>query len=545
MRLKFTLIFAAILLFAIAGIAAANNALLGRIYKNRKRSALVMAYSVINGLESYDTQEAQEELEKIYSTRDITILITDADGKTLFASSLNAEDMPPKISEHDDRKNDPSPSGENPQPKGSHNPDGNNSDTNSPPDKPSSSSSPSSPSPSPSSSSPSSSSSSRRADLPYGDTHSNMSDEGMDNAEYIITEETDKRLGTYFVQLSSRLQNGNLLYMQTPMATVDEAASIANTLLIYIGIAVMIIGAIVVAFATSTATKPIRELTSIAKDMSELNFTRRYAGKSRDEVGELGASINTLSKKLEETVSALQESNKKLEKDIELKNSIDKMRKEFIANASHELKTPVALISGYAEGLRDNIAANAEDKEFYCDVIIDEAKMMDKVIKQFLTMAEIESLDMSERENTSVNLSNIVENLVRSLNMLAKRQGCSMGLSCEKDIIVNGDEMSLTHAVNNYITNAIHHVDEKHIIEVSLKKAGERVRFSVYNSGKNIPEEGAEQIWESFGKLDKARTRSYGGSGLGLAIVKRSVELHGGIYGFNNTDEGVEFFFEI
>ena len=118
-------------------------------------------------------------------------------------------------------------------------------------------------------------------------------------------------------------------------------------------------------------------------------------------------------------------------------------------------------------------------------------------------------------------------------------------VDCPEKIEITADENAVTQAIDNYITNALHHVDERGLIRVSLRREGERARFGVYNSGAPIPDSGADQIWESFGKLDKARTRAYGGSGLGLTIVKKCVELHGGSCGFENRDGGVEFYFVI
>lgn len=509
MNFKFCLIFTAIVVFIIAGIAAANHILLGKIYDREKRKTLTEAYETINKVFTEDNGVDSVELERIYSTKNITVYILDSQGKMVFSSSADAGDFRPGEEAWDKR----SEAGTQNEVSEEKNP--------------------------------------RRYG---GPRHGNFispelqpfadfaRDKLKDN-EYIIDEVNDNRLGTSFIQLTAKLFNGYILYMRTPVAAIDEAAKTANNLLIYIGIAGIILSLIIIAMVSGAATKPIRELTDIAKDMSELKFFRRYTDKRNDEIGDLGESINILSGKLEKAISELKESNAQLEKDIELKNSVDKMRKEFIANASHELKTPLALISGYAEGLKTNIAVSEENRDFYCDVIIDEAKHMDKIIKQFLTITELEAAEMCEKKE--LDFSTLVKNIVRSSSILVKQNGVSIELNCQDGITVVGDELALEQAVSNYITNAIHHVDDRGTIEVKLVQNGGKARFSVFNSGKPIPEEGAERIWDSFYKFDKARTRSYGGSGLGLAIVKKSVELHGGIYGFNNTDDGVEFFFEI
>ena len=511
LRTKFILIFVAILLITIGGIAVANKILLGRLYEDEKHTALIEAYETINVF--YLTDNSSElELEKIYSSDGITIYICNEYGEEVYSSSRDAEIMMP-MNERYGR------------------PEGLQSQPNEPPQEP------------------------PHREGERGEERRNFRDrrppfaeyarELIGDEDYVVQTVHDERLGAEFIQLTGELDNDNFLYLRTPMAPVDEAAETANELLIFIGIAALLIGSVIVAIAASAATRPIRQLRQIAVDMSAMNFERKYEGKSRDEVGELGQSINILSEKLEEIISQLRESNAQLEKDIELKNSIDKMRKEFIANASHELKTPIALAAGYAEGLKENIAASPEDRDFYCDVIIDETARMDKVIKQILTIAELESADAERLEKTRLSFSGLVESAVRSFDILARRKDAVIELNCQSNVEVVADEVALTQAVNNYITNAINHVDDNHIIKVFLSREGEKARFSVYNSGAQIPESSAEYIWGSFAKLDKARTRAYGGSGLGLAIVKRIVELHGGSCGFVNVEDGVEFYFTL
>ena len=507
LRTKFILIFVAILLITIGGIAVANKILLSRLYEDEKRTALIGAYETIN--EFYSSDDTSElELEKIYSNDGITIYICDEYGGEIFSSTRNVEILMPM----DDRFERPGPEGDQPPHQEPPRPEGDWGENRR----------------------------NFRDRRPYFVDHAR---ETIGDERYVIQTLKNERLGTTFFQLTAQLDNGDFLYLQTPMAPVDEAAATANELLIFIGIAAVLIGIIIVAIAASAATRPVRQLTEIAVNMSAMNFERKYEGKSRDEVGELGQSINILSEKLEENISRLRESNARLEKDIELKNSIDKMRKEFIANASHELKTPIALISGYAEGLKENIAGNPEDRNYYCDVIIDEAAKMDKVIKQFLMIAELDSVEAGQLEKTRLDLSALVEGSVRSLEILAQRKGAAIEVNCPENIEIYGDETALAQAVSNYITNAINHVDERGIIRIGLVKDDGKVRFSVYNSGAQIPESSAEYIWESFAKLDKARTRAYGGSGLGLAIVKKCVELHGGSCGFENVEGGVEFYF--
>ncbi len=521
LRAKFVLIFAAILLVTIGGIAVANRILLSRLYERDKRTALTDAYNTVNSLSSV---ENELELDKISSVDGINIFICDGNGEEVFASVRNAQNI---FSMFRDGPFDRD--GKNPR-------DGDGEGRRRPPEPPADGEDESGGGPPPEGD--------RRIwerKIPFAE----IAEEILGDEKYVISPRRDELLGDAILSLTARLDNGNYLFLQTAMAPVDEAARTANELLVFIGVVALILGIAVVFAATGAATRPIRQLTEIAGAVSALDFSRKYEGGSKDEVGDLGRSVNIMSARLEESINELREKNAGLEKDIELKNSIDRMRKEFIAAASHELKTPVALIGGYAEGLKENIAASAEDRNYYCDVIIDEAGRMDKIIRQMLTVAELEAAEGTEPEKTALDLSALVEREVRGFDILAKRQGASVELDCPEKIEITADENAMTQAVDNYITNALHHVDGRGLIRVSLRREGEKVRFGVYNSGAAIPDGGAEQIWESFGKLDKARTRAYGGSGLGLAIVKKCVELHGGSCGFENRDGGVEFYFTV
>ena len=334
------------------------------------------------------------------------------------------------------------------------------------------------------------------------------------------------------------------LLIQMPYAPIDEAIAITNTILLIVGTVMLIIGIIIVAITSRTIAKPVKELSQIAKAMEALDFTKKHHSKGMDEISSLGDSINSLSSKLESTINELREKNEQLLSDIELKSKIDTQRKEFIANASHELKTPLALISGYAEGLRDNIADSAEARELYTDVIIEEAGKMDKIIRQMLDLMELDGED-KPMDIRLLNLSDIVSEALDSFDLVFK----SNKISVEKNFVTQGpfegDRLRISQAVSNFIANAINHVDEKKFIKATVTDESDKIRFSLFNSGAQIPESDMENIWERFYKVDKAHTREYGGSGLGLSIVRSIIELHSGEYGALNHPDGVEFYFTL
>ncbi|WP_232294201.1 sensor histidine kinase [Syntrophaceticus schinkii] len=222
--------------------------------------------------------------------------------------------------------------------------------------------------------------------------------------EYFTGILKDTRLETKFLVLASRLENNEVLVLSTPLAAIGESTAIANKFFLFTGLITIVIGGVAVFLFARSFTKPILQLNDIAQRMSKLDFSKKYAVQSDDEVGQLGKSINSLSDQLDKAIFSLTEANKKLKADIEQERRIDKMRKEFINNVSHELKTPIALIQGYAEGLKLNINEDEENKNYYCDVIMDEASKMNRLVKELLDLSQIESGSF-KLDKTAFNLS--------------------------------------------------------------------------------------------------------------------------------------------
>lgn len=355
----------------------------------------------------------------------------------------------------------------------------------------------------------------------------------------------DKRMESNFVSLYAKIDDNIYIYMGTPFAAIQESSQIAISFSILTGLLTLVLGGLIIYILTSRVTKPIVKLNVIAKKMAVLDFSEKYYVNRNDEIGTLGESINSLSKQLESSIRDLQQANLKLMQDIQKERQIDEMRKEFISNVSHELKTPIAIVQGYAEGLRLNVNDDEENKNFYCDVIIDEANKMDSMVRKLLELSELEFNQISlERDNFSIN-ELITDVLKKKAILFAEKDAKVTFNSKGKDnVIVNADYYYIEQVFMNYLSNALNHMDDKKIINVDLEITDTKARVEVFNSGKNIPDEVIESIWMSFFKVDKARTRAYGGTGLGLSIVKAIQKAHNNAYGVINKAEGVMFWFE-
>jgi signal transduction histidine kinase len=220
------------------------------------------------------------------------------------------------------------------------------------------------------------------------------------------------------------------------------------------------------------------------------------------------------------------------------------MRTEFLSNVSHELKTPIALIQGYAEGLQECVNDDAESRSFYCDVIIDEAGKMNHMVKNLLALNELEFGSQSVTMER-FDLTGMLHNMLQSRKILFEQKEVRLVFDVWEPVYVWADESKLEEVLNNYISNALNHVDAEKTIKITLQKQDEKVRVGVFNTGKPIPEEDLERIWDKFYKVDKARTREYGGSGVGLSIVKAIMDSMHQPYGVINYENGVEFWLEL
>ena len=366
----------------------------------------------------------------------------------------------------------------------------------------------------------------------------------VDNT-YDLYESYDVRTKTNFLEVVfSNPDSDMFILIRTSVESLQANVDIANKFLAYAGILVAVIVSIGVFFATKSFIRPVEELSDIAKRMSNLDFNAKYRVESNDEIGELGHSINLLSEKLEDTISDLKSANNQLQTDIEQKVQVDEMRKEFLSNVTHELKTPIALIQGYAEGLKDNISEDAESREFYCDVIIDEASKMNKMVKKLLTLNQIEfGTDKVELERFDIVA--LIRSVVENSEILIKQNEIRVQFDQTAPIDVWADEYMIEEVVTNYLTNAIHYASNEKVIDIRIVKEAGKVRVSVFNTGEPISEEDIDKIWIKFYKVDKARTREYGGNGIGLSIVKAIMESHNKPYGVINHSNGVEFWLEL
>ena len=534
-KFKITLLLVVTVTCLVAMLIGFNSIFSEKVYMNRKQKSMINSYENVNEImQKYTDSQIDKDtmcadMENISTAKGISVLVVDSSWCTIYVSTQGDDSMMERlrmsIFNGDIFKNNGSPD-KAPEPKEQED----DSDT--------------------------------PADKDDKNNHRKRLEDIIDmsgtslvenrtiissNDNYTLQKVYDERLGDYYLEIWGTLDNGYSIILRTPIQGIKDNVNISTTLIKYVGGAILAVG-IIAAFVVSTyITRPIKQLSNIAEKMSEMDFNARYEGSDKGEIGLLGKSMNNMSEKLEQNIAELKKANLELKKDIDKKEKLEIMRTDFLSNVSHELKTPIALIQGYAEGLKEGITDDPESMEFYCDVIMDEANKMNTMVKRLLTLNQIE-FGNDEPEMERFDINELIASVADANAIRAGQKNMSIVFDNRNEHnFVWADEYKTEEVLTNYISNALNHCDGKRAIEVRTEKSenGGTITVTVYNSGKNIADEDLERIWEKFYKTDKARTREYGGNGIGLSIVKAIMEGMNQQYGVQNFDNGVEFWFTL
>lgn len=321
--------------------------------------------------------------------------------------------------------------------------------------------------------------------------------------------------------------------------SIESSADIFTRSSMLISGIALVIGLLYSLFLSQTITKPITEMERIAGEFANLDFSNKANEEvSATELYHLSKSLNSMSTQLEKSISSLNIANEKLKQDIDYQKQMEQMRREFVGNVSHEMKTPLTMLQIYAESLKDNI--ESVDKDYYCDTIMEETQTLNDLVASMLDISSIES-GLSKMQMDELDLSNLLAGLVARMHPLLAEY--TVECSITPDIVLIGDGKYLEQALKNYITNAMEHTKKGDSICISLVREGEGARYTVANVGKCIPEEAIPRLWDSFYRADKARGRGNKNVGLGLHIVKTVLDKHEGHCSCENTPDGVSFSF--
>lgn len=363
-----------------------------------------------------------------------------------------------------------------------------------------------------------------------------------DKNKYYIIDNEENHQGNN-ITVVSNIKNNKYIIMQTPKKFIKDISDLAIKYSLYISIFTFLIGALIIYFIADRTTKPIREIQKIANNISNLDFSHRCDVQSNDEVGLLSLSINDMAEKLQDFVSQLVVANEKLKDDLTRQEKTDQMRKQFIANVSHDFKTPLTLIMSYSEALLDMKDMDETTKIEYLNIIVNEGNKMSEFVQELLKLSQLES-GMIKLEKTNFSINEIINDTIRKNKILTESKNLTIQKEISNNNIVFADYYRITQVFQNLYENAVKYALNNGSLRISTSNNQNKCVVSIFNTGKSISDEDLENIFVSFYRSDKSR-KNMGSYGLGLAIVKVIMDMHGENFGVKNMDDGVEFWFEL
>ncbi len=359
---------------------------------------------------------------------------------------------------------------------------------------------------------------------------------------FYTNKHTDKNIGVA-APMSIDRKNDAIVLSVSSIQPIIEASNVISEFYVYIFIGILFICLIISSIFSSLVTHPLKNINHVATKMSKMDFSEKCETNRDDEIGNLAKTLNFLSTNLQSSLDDLKEKNKKLEKDIEKERKLETMRKDFIASVSHELKTPIGIIEGYAEGIKDGIVSGS-DELVYLETIIDESQKMSKLVSNMLELSKLES-GVIEPQFEVFNINRLINNVVNKLKPDCLERNLNIEFSPKTEYsYVNADVFQMEQVLTNIITNAIKYTPENNDIKISISDVNDDYfNISVLNTGTSIPEGENINLFNKFYKLDKSRNRRNNSTGLGLAIVKNILDLHHFKYDLRNISDGVLFEF--
>ena len=317
--------------------------------------------------------------------------------------------------------------------------------------------------------------------------------------------------------------DGMLLITTKAMGLVEEASRLFYQFMLMTSGIIYIVGLVLIFFISGSLSRPITEMKRITRKMANLEFDEKLPVKGSDEIGELTASVNQMADSLSGTIQALHSSNEKLEKELSKERSLEKMRRRFVSDASHELKNPISVILGYADGLLQNIPKTAAAKTEYYHIIADEANAMSTLVKNLLDLSSYEAGTFTlERE--TFDLHELISSAIERFGYITGEKNIRIDYQPQGRWEMTADRMRINQVVVNLLGNAFMYADDGGTIQIHLEKMDGRTKLTIANTGPLIPNKDLALIFNSFYRADTQTS----GSGLGLAIVKSIVDLHDG-----------------
>ncbi|NFG26206.1 HAMP domain-containing protein [Clostridium botulinum] len=351
----------------------------------------------------------------------------------------------------------------------------------------------------------------------------------------------DQKIGI-IAPMSLKSNNDSVIISVSSIQPIEEASKVIDEFYIYVFLGLAIIAGILSSIYSNLISKPLTNLNTVANKMSNMDFTVSCDVDREDEIGNLARTLNFLSKNLQNALTDLKQKNQKLEEDIEKERKLENMRKEFVDNVSHELKTPIGIIEGYAEGLKDGIVSG-DDALAYLETIISESQKMNTLVKNMLELSKLESGTIKPKLE-SFNINRLISKILKNNHLKFEENHLKVNFNSSNPYsYVYADTFQMDQVITNIITNAIKYTPPHNLIDVSVNEENDKFKISIKNMGINIPESEINKLFDKFYRVDKSRQRTKDSTGLGLSIVKNILKLHNSEFNLKNIDNGVEFYF--
>ncbi len=333
--------------------------------------------------------------------------------------------------------------------------------------------------------------------------------------------------------LYSKLSDGEYLFMETPRAYLQSTAELAMRFFVAVSMLTLLVGGVVVYFVAKRIARPIRQIDETAQRIAEMDFSETCEIHTGDEIEALAGSVNKMAERLKENIDLLK-------RDLEREEKTNHMRRQFIANVTHDLKTPLALIQSYSEALQDQSVSEQEAVE----VLQEQCDRMDRLVNQMLTLSRLESKTMQYHMSVFP-IEELVFHVLQSFRLPIRQQEIQLDTDLGQGCVVEADYHKIVQVFTNLLENAVKYVDDKKRIRVVVDQSDSLVHVSVFNTHPSLTQEQLDNVFEMFYKADESRGVSSKNYGIGLAIVKNIVQAHGGTCGVRNWEDGVCFWFSL
>ena len=320
-----------------------------------------------------------------------------------------------------------------------------------------------------------------------------------------------------------KLSDGSIIFISTPLRIMGSILNIIQKEFIYCSVVIIIISLIAAYFLSRKFSSPITRITEESKKLSRGKYDVKFKESTIEEINDLTRTLNKTALELSKT---------------------DNLRRELLANVSHDLKTPLTLIKANAEMVKDLTYANEEKRNKNLDVIIKETDRLNMLVEDILDLSRTQSKTM-QLELKRLNLNELIKSILTRYEVLKEKSGYNIIFNSDNEYVVKADRKRLEQVIYNLINNAINYTGKDKQVTVNLKDSKNYIIFEVIDTGKGIKKEDIDYIWDKYYKTDKSFHRVTVGTGLGLSIVKNILEMHNFKYGVETSEKGTKFYFKI